>query len=274
MMSERRSIRCRAVQLVCVLALSVQLTGCKKELYGGLSEQDVNEMLVALLENGVDASKETADGGKNWTLGVESDQLVHAMGVLRARGLPRSKFDDLGNLFKKDGLVSTPTEERIRFIYGMSQELSSTLSKIDGVLVARVQIVLPNNDPLAQAAKPSSASVFIKYRPSSDIGALIPQIKTLVMHSVEGLTYEQVSVTAVVADSTDLARLDPGPPSVPLWLGGLLACGALSVAAAALFVALRRRPETERAGDVGDRPRWRARGAELLARLRRRRQTN
>lgn len=213
------------VRLLGVLALSVLLAGCKKELYTGLSEQDVNEMMVALLENGVDASKDSADGGKSWKLNVDGDQLVHAMEVLRTRGLPRSKFDDLGNLFKKDGLVSTPTEERIRFIYGMSQELSSTLSKIDGVLVARVQIVLPNNDPLAQTAKPSSAAVFIKYRPSADITALIPQIKTLVMHSVEGLTYDQVSVTAVAADAVDLARSRPAAVIMPPWLVGLLAFG-------------------------------------------------
>ncbi|MPV67764.1 type III secretion system inner membrane ring lipoprotein SctJ [Burkholderia sp. BE17] len=274
MISGRMSIYSVATRLLCVLALCFQLAGCKKELYTGLSEEDVNEMVVALLENGVDATKEATDGGKNWKLDVDGDQLVHAMDVLRARGLPRSKFDDLGNLFKKDGLVSTPTEERIRFIYGMSQELSSTLSKIDGVLVARVQIVLPNNDPLAQTVKPSSAAVFIKYRSSADIGALTPQIKTLVMHSVEGLTYDQVSVTAVAADSVDPARPKAAMSSVPLWLVGLLAFVTVSVVVAAVFMLLWYRREMTGAHEVGDGQPPPGRVAELFARLRRRQRTN
>ena len=231
-----RANRMRA--LCAVVGLSLTLAGCKKELYGNLSEQDVNEMAVALLEQDVDASKSTPDNGKSWSLNVDESQMVRAMAVLRARALPHSKYDDLGNLFKKDGLVSTPTEERVRFIYGLSQELSATLSKIDGVIVARVQIVLPNNDPLAQEIKPSSASVFIKYSPESDISTLLPQIKTLVMHSVEGLTYDAVSVTAVVADPAEL----PAPPRANWPLQLILgAAVALLLCGATLLVWMRRR---------------------------------
>jgi type III secretion protein J len=238
-MSERLSLGRRGGWLVCVVALCALLAGCKKELYGKLSEQGVNEMVVALLEHDVDASKDTSDDGKTWSLNVESDQLVEAMQVLRAAGLPHSNYEDLGDLFKKDGLVSTPTEERVRFIYGMTQELSSTLSKIDGVLVARVQIVLPNNDPLAQVIKPSSAAVFIKYRPDSDIGALVPQIKTLVMHSVEGLTYDQVSVTAVAADPVDLSHLSRQVTGAPPWLLAAIVGVCLLVALVLLVFARR-----------------------------------
>jgi type III secretion protein J len=211
----------RRAALVLVLAGCTLLSACKKELYAKLSEQDVNEMTVALLERGVRAEKTTPDGGKTYSLEVESDDLVRAMQILGQRGLPHSRFEDLGDLFKKDGLVSTPTEERVRFIYGLSQELSGTLSNIDGVLYARVQIVLPNNDPLAQQVKPSSAAVFIKYRPESDIGALTPQIKNLVVHSVEGLSYDQVSVTAIPAEPVDIADAVPAQKHLPLpWIIG------------------------------------------------------
>ena len=154
-MSDRTPIRRRSAPLLCVLALCVLLAGCKKELYGNLSEQDVNEMVVALLERGVDATKDTSDAGKTWSLDVDDSQLVRAMEVLRARGLPHNKFDDLGDLFKKDGLVSTPTEERVRFIYGMSQELSSTLSKTGCQIPMKTFVALARDGHRVHQQQPS-----------------------------------------------------------------------------------------------------------------------
>jgi type III secretion protein J len=219
------------------MALTLALCACHKELYGQLSERDSNEIVAALVEYGVDAEKSTPDGGKTWTVSVDENQIVRSMNILRARGIPETKYDDLGSLFKKDGLVSTPTEERVRFIYGLSQELDDTLSNIDGVVIARVQIVLPNNDPLADSTKPSSASVFIKYRPDANLETLTPQIKNLVVHSIEGLTYDEVSLTLIPADPLNLQQ-QRAKRNAPLLLAGS-ALGVLLLMVAAGLAVLR-----------------------------------
>jgi type III secretion protein J len=200
------------------------LSGCKEDLYSKLSERDANEMLGVLLEANIDAGKSSPDG-KSWTLSVEKDALSRALNVLRSQGLPADRHSNLGDMFKKDGLISTPTEERVRFIHGVTQELAETLSNIDGVINARVHVVLPNNDPLASQVKPSSASVFIKHRADANVSALAPAVKNMVVRSVEGLTYENVNVTMVVAAPP--ARYEAAAPmngftKMMLLIGGLI----------------------------------------------------
>jgi type III secretion protein J len=205
--------------LVALLALA----GCKTDIYTKQTEADSNEMVSALLEHGVVAEKTTQDDGKSWNVTIDQDDTVRALAILREAGLPEDKRVNLGDMFKKDGLISTPTEERVRFIHGVAQELEDTLSKIDGVVVAKVHIVLPNNDPMATSVKPSSASVFVKYRWEANLTALTPAIKNLVSRSVEGLSYDNVTVTLVPATMSPLTDERPLPKGTPGWAWALVA---------------------------------------------------
>jgi len=226
----------RVLRVLALCALAV-LAGCKTELFTKQTESDANDLTAALLEDGIDAAKATADGGKSWNVSVDEKQVVRALAVLKSKGLPQEKHVTLGDMFKKEGLISTPTEERVRFIHGVTQELSDTLSKIDGVVVAKVHIVLPNNDPMAPQVKPSSASVFVKYRWSANLSALVPSIKNLVSRSVEGLSYENVTVTLVPGSEAPPPILLPEETALWPWLlAAFLPLLLIAAAAGVLFL--------------------------------------
>ncbi|MGM9488008.1 type III secretion system inner membrane ring lipoprotein SctJ [Ideonella sp. YS5] len=209
MFFEKSTSWCRWIVLLAMFALA----GCKTDLFTKQTENDANDMVAALLENGLPAGKSTGDAGKTWNVQVDEQNVVRAMAVLKGYGLPRERHVTLGEMFKKEGMISTPTEERVRFIYGVAQQLEATLSQIDGVVTARVQIVLPNNDPLATTIKPASASVFLKYRENANLAGLTAAIKNMVARSVEGLPYENVTITTVAA-----APVAPAPPPVASYL--------------------------------------------------------
>ena len=175
------------------------LSACGREsLYAELDEQQANEMLAVLVRAGIDANKVRTD--KSWSLELGRSELPRAMEVLKSEGYPRDRYDSMGSVFRKEGLVSTPLEERARLLYAMSQELSRTVSAIDGVVVARVHLAIPERRPLSDEKPLSSASVFIKHKPGSQVVNKAASIKALVVNSVEGLPYENVTVTFFVSE--------------------------------------------------------------------------
>jgi type III secretion protein J len=234
------ALAARALKWLVIAAFVCTLGACKQDLYSKLTEADVNDMLGALLSAGLDADKISRDS-KTWTLTVEKEDLAQALSVLHANGMPAQRHANLGEMFKKDGLISTPTEERVRFIYGVSQELANTLTQIDGVVSARVHVVLPNNDPLADRVKPSSASVFVKYLPTARATNLTATAKNLVVRSVEGLTYENVNVVLVEASPVARAGLSASaaaPGAGRGFSGAALAGGVLAAMVAGCALAL------------------------------------
>lgn len=197
----------KRLQLVALLPLLLALVGCKADLYTKVQEREANEMLAVLLKNGVDALRVAAKDG-TITIQVEQTQIASAIDLLNGEGLPRHAFKSLGEVFSAAGLIASPIEERARYVYALSEELSRTISDIDGVLSARVHVVLPKNDLLRRDTTPSSASVFIRHDSRANLSILLPQIKMLVANSIEGLTYDKVAVVFV---SVERPALEPRP---------------------------------------------------------------
>ena len=102
-------------------------------------------------------------------------------------GLPKVARSTLGDIFRKEGVISTPLEERARYIYALSQELEATLSNIDGVIVARVHVVLPERVAPGEPVQPASASVFIKHDPRLDPDNIQPRVRRMVASSIPGM---------------------------------------------------------------------------------------
>ena len=150
--------------------------------------------MAALLDAGIDCHKTPGDEG-TWNVSVVESRFADAVNLLEEKGLPRRNFNGVAEVFKKTGMISSPTEERIRFMDALAQDLSRTISGIDGVVDARVHVVLPENDPFARNTLPSSAAVAIRSRWDSDVTDLVPTIKGLVKNAIEGLAYEKIMVT-------------------------------------------------------------------------------
>lgn len=190
----------QVVRIGLLLIVGLIFVGCAKvPLYTALDERQINEMMAILLSRGIACDKIEGKDGV-WGIAVEESRMAESVDVLNAYGYPRDEFQSVGQVFKKSGLVSSPSEERIRFMYALSQDIAETLSRIDGVLTARVHVVLQNNDPLSELKTPSSASVFLKHRRGSGIENLSSQIKRLVANSIEGLSYDKVSLVFVPSD--------------------------------------------------------------------------
>ena len=195
------------------LLLALLLVGCKVDLYSGLSEREANEILAILVRADLDAERVVSKDGLN-TVRVEKDGLATAVELLTARGYPKHRHATMADVFDGGGLIQSPTQERARYVFALGEELSRTISDIDGVVSARVHVVLPKSDPLRSSATPSSASVFIRHDEDAGVPELLAQIKMLVANSIDDLSYDKVAVVFVPVRVEEVVRAAPEPSPV------------------------------------------------------------
>jgi type III secretion protein J len=239
--------------MICLIAA---LCACSKvvDLQTGLNDADANEIATLLNKHGIQADKRPTKEGV--VLSVKDSDLARATQAMHAAGLPRRSLSNLGQVFKKEGMISTPLEERARYIHGLSAELEYTLQQFDRVISARVHVVLPERVAPGEPIQPSSAAVFVKYIPPLDEDTIIPRIRSLVAASIPGLSGDEgrskvsVVLTASEATAPEVEWTTVGPFRVmadsagklmgTLVVLGLIVVGALGVGG---FIIARRNPK-------------------------------
>lgn len=161
-------------------------------LYGNLSSKEAGEIVSKLKD--LKIPYELKDGGTSVL--VSSEKIYEARLALANEGLPRG---DIGfELFDKVNFGMSDFVQRVNYRRALQGELAKTISHIDDVEWAQVQVVMPEQSIFTEGEKPATASVILKLRASTG-GSLKPiqisGITHLVCSSIEGLKPDNVTIT-------------------------------------------------------------------------------
>ena len=184
-----------------LLCLAAFFYGCGgTELQHGLTEDQANEILVVLQQNGVSAEK-LLEAGEHptWAITVPSKMAAKSWKVMKDHDLPRPAQQGFSETFGKGSLIPTATEEKALYINALCNELERTIESIDGVITARVHVVLPEEQLVPEetlAENRPKAAVLVKYRLNSngEIPYREDAIKSLVANSIQKLDPKDVVV--------------------------------------------------------------------------------
>jgi type III secretion protein J len=176
-----------------------------------LSEEDANQIVLALDRAAVVATKSSAPGAEQhgYAIEVAASEVARALRVLEAQRLPQAVQPGVQALYDEPGLLATPAEERARWAAATAGELSRSLARMPGVRNARVHLALPGAlDRLDGEPPPITAAVLIERRLGAAAIADEP-VQKLVAAAVTGLEPYRVAVIQVTPAAQE--------PSAPVW---------------------------------------------------------
>ena len=146
-------------------AAAAAAAGCAdRTLVEGLSREEAQRCAIVLRASGLDASVEEASGAGEHRVSVSGDDadLRTALQKLEEHGLPRRTPPGFST--GSSGLMASPSEERARYIKGLSGEIEGLLESIDGIVAAEVLVSLPERRPLVTTSdEVASASAVISH---------------------------------------------------------------------------------------------------------------
>ena len=104
-----------------LLAMCLALTGCDEQttLHSRLEERQANLVIAALMDAGIACQKVAGEEG-TWDVQIAASRFADAVNLLERKGLPRRAYQGVGETCKKTGMISSPSEARIRFMNALA----------------------------------------------------------------------------------------------------------------------------------------------------------
>ncbi|HEY7929316.1 MAG TPA: flagellar basal-body MS-ring/collar protein FliF [Steroidobacteraceae bacterium] len=160
-------------------------------LYGGLSDSDESGVVQALQTAGIPYKLDDAGAG----VMVPAERVHDARLQLASQGLPAGKTDGFALISKDPGFGVSQFMENARYQYALETELAQTISSLQAVQAARVQLALPAQSAFVSEHRAARASVLVQLRPGRRLEPeQVSAIVHLVASSVPELDSNQVTV--------------------------------------------------------------------------------
>src|SRR3954451_832367 len=156
----------------------------------GIDPKQTGKITSALDEKGI--KYEVRNNGT--ALAVDHSQVGQARIALAEKGLPNSAQPGF-ELFNDQKLGASDFQQQVTYERALEGQLAGTISQIDGVGGATVQLVLPQDQLFDDKQSMSKASVLLAGSSSSLEPGAIHGIAQLVAGSVKGLDANNVSIT-------------------------------------------------------------------------------
>ncbi|MCF3641599.1 type III secretion inner membrane ring lipoprotein SctJ [Rhizobium sp. TRM95111] len=177
------------------LLFVVLLSGCSENVLSALDQRDARDAQVVLERAGITVTV-LPEEDSTFAIAVDGKDHVRAVELLAEAGLPRQTRSTVADLFPGDGFLVTPFEQKARMTFAVEQQLAETLSALDGIASARVHVVLPEDNGRGLVKEKARASALLQYRPGADLPDIDMKSRAILLNSIRGLAYEDVSVVA------------------------------------------------------------------------------
>ena len=161
-----------------------------KVLYSGLDPECASKITDKVSEKGIEYKLNSS----GTTVYVPKQHITQLRLDMAREGLPDSSQKGYG-IFDDEKVGISPFVQNINLKRALQEELAKSIQMIEGVMLARIHIVTPENTFFSSQKSQTSASVVLRLKPGYTLSlSNVAAISHIVTGSIEGLKAENVTI--------------------------------------------------------------------------------